>query len=178
MYVKKTLADVKRLVCNAMMKSQKMSCSLVLVFVLIFFSSLSISQDCGLIRDDRSAAAETTNVSTCATQKNTNKVLKIAVLLPSEATEPELHNLVYHNRLESVQMALETIADVNNTHQTQYISPLKQVLPGWKIEIVTGDTECSATTGPLEAFRLHCQAGPCSFHYHTLSLSTIARVVN
>ena len=149
-----------------------MSSKLVLVFVLIFFSKSSMvtSQDCSAIDEDE------TNVTTCIRRKNTNKVLKIAVLLPSETTETDPHNLVYHNRLEKVQMALETIADVNNTHQTQYISPLKQVLPGWKIEVVTGDTECSATAGPLEAFRWHCQAGLMPeasiithFHYTTFA---------
>lgn len=147
--------EEKTLAVNAMKKACKMSSKLVLVFVLIFFSKSSMvtSQDCSAIDEDE------TNVTTCIRRKNTNKVLKIAVLLPSETTETDPHNLVYHNRLEKVQMALETIADVNNTHQTQYISPLKQVLPGWKIEVVTGDTECSATAGPLEAFRWHCQAG-------------------
>ena len=136
--------------------------SLVFVF-LIFFSSMvtCISQDCDTI-------------VACETQKRTqkgdrvlNNTLKIAVLLPSQTMETDPHNLVYHNRLENVQMALETIADVNNTYQTQYNSPLNKVLPGWKIEVVTSDTQCSATVGPLEAFRWHCQAGPLS---HTLSL--------
>ena len=149
--------EEKTLAVNAM-KACKMS-SLVLVFVLIFFSSSMVtSQDCSRHRDGIDEE------TTCIRRENTNKVLKIAVLLPSEATETDPHNLVYHNRLEKVQMALETIADVNNTHQTQYISPLKQVLPGWKIEVVTGDTECSATAGPLEAFRWHCQAGLMLLH--------------
>lgn len=87
------------------------------------------------------------------------KILTIAVLLPSEATKVDSHNLVYHNRLEHVKVGLEVIADVNNSLNLAYQSPLKSVLPGWQIRVITGDTECSSTIGPLEAFRLHCQAG-------------------
>lgn len=94
---------------------------------------------------------------TCLAE-NEEKVLRIAVLLPSEVTEVDQHNLVYHNRLEHVKMGLEVIADVNNTHSL-YQSPLSNVLPGWQIKVITGDTQCSSTIGPLEAFRLHCQAG-------------------
>jgi hypothetical protein len=89
-----------------------------------------------------------------------DKVLRIAVLLPSESTQTDQHNLVYHNRLESIQLGLEVIADVNNTHGVAgYKSPLADVLPGWKIEVITGDTQCSSTVGPLEAVRLQCIAG-------------------
>ena len=43
--------------------------------------------------------------------------------------------------------------------QHQYQSNLSKILPGWKIEVITGETKCSATDGILESFRLQCQAG-------------------
>ena len=57
-------------------------------------------------------------------------------------------------------MGLEVLtADPNSTNLGSYKNPLPSVLPGWKIKVITGDTSCSSTVGPLEAVKLHCEAG-------------------
>ena len=57
-------------------------------------------------------------------------------------------------------MGLEVLtADPNSTNLGSYKNPLPSVLPGWKIKVITGDTSCSSTIGPLEAVKLHCEAG-------------------
>ena len=64
------------------------------------------------------------------------------------------------NRLDQVKMGLEVLtADPNSTNLGSYQNPLPSVLPGWKIKVITGDTSCSSTIGPLEAVKLHCEAG-------------------
>ena len=40
---------------------------------------------------------------------------------------------------------------------------INSILPGWTIEVLTGDTQCSSAIGPLEAVRLQCQAGHLAF---------------
>ena len=47
----------------------------------------------------------------------------------------------------------------NSTNLGSYQNPLPSVLPGWKIKVITRDTKCSNTIGPLEAVKLHCEAG-------------------
>lgn len=93
--------------------------------------------------------------------KNGEKVLTIGLLLPAEGTETDPYNLEHHNRLQQVRMGLEVIAAGNSSI---FASPVAKVLPGWQIKVITGDTQCSSATGPLEAFRLHCQAGRCLFY--------------
>ena len=94
-------------------------------------------------------------------ERKLDKVLRISVLLPSESTDTDPHNLVYHNRLEWVQAGIE-VAGGNGG----YASPLAEILPEWKVEVMTGNTVCSSTHGPLEAFRMHCDAGKTiSTHY-------------
>ena len=59
-----------------------------------------------------------------------------------------------------MKMGLEVLtADPNSTNLGSYKNPLPSVLPGWKIKVITGDTSCSSTIGPLEAVKLHCEAG-------------------
>ena len=67
----------------------------------------------------------------------------------------------YYNRLKQVKIGLEVLTDMSNnsTNLGSYQNPLPSVLPGWKIKVITGDTNCSSTIGPLEAVKLHCEAG-------------------
>ncbi len=109
-----------------------------------------------------------------------DKVLRISVLLPSESTDTDPHNLVYHNRLEWVQAGLEVAGGNGNasglpmTSTSGYQSPLTKILPDWRIEVRTGDTQCSSTHGPLEAFRMHCDAGKQDFVGNTLYQITVS----
>ena len=66
----------------------------------------------------------------------------------------------YYNRLKQVKIGLELLTDMSNsTNLGSYQNPLPSVLPGWKIKVITRDTKCSNTIGPLEAVKLHCEAG-------------------
>ena len=99
-------------------------------------------------------------------QKNPNsdeKIIRIAILLPSEKTmKHEFHptSIEHFNKLERVLPGIEVLGSHN---AGKYQSPLQSILPGWKIEVLTGDTQCSPTFGLLEALRLQCQAGQISF---------------
>ena len=123
----------------------------ILFAILVVFATVHHCQQCPNV--------------TCQDSLKVKKVLTIAVLLPSAAiakieTDPVTRDLVLNNRLDHVKLGVQVIADVNNTMQLgSYRNRLSRVLPGWQIKVITGDTECSSTSGPLEAFRLHCQAG-------------------
>ena len=120
-----------------------------IILLLFAFASINQSQDCQSDCKDPSRQNE--------------KVLRIGVLLPSETTESDRHTFAFHNRLEHVRLGLEAMADASNvsvgSNLDVYQNPLTDILPGWQIKVITGDTECSSTIGPLEAFRLQCQAG-------------------
>ena len=101
---------------------------------------------------------------------DSDKVLRIAVLLPGDVTDNELHitSIEYQNRLKQILPGIEVISglnknpleNINNNNGMQlYQSNLSKILPGWKIEVITGETKCSPTDGILESFRLQCQAG-------------------
>ena len=101
---------------------------------------------------------------------DSDKVLRIAVLLPGDVTDNELHitSIEYQNRLKQILPGIEVISGLNknplenmnnNNGMQLYQSNLSKILPGWKIEVITGETKCSPTDGILESFRLQCQAG-------------------
>ena len=104
---------------------------------------------------------------------DSDKVLRIAVLLPGDVTDNELHitSIEYQNRLKQILPGIEVISglntnpleninnDNNDNGMQLYQSNLSKILPGWKIEVITGETKCSPTDGILESFRLQCQAG-------------------
>ena len=129
--------------------SSKKFCLFLLVFCT--FISMNSSQKCP-------------SDGTC--QKNPNsdeKIIRIAILLPSEKTmQHEFHptSIEHFNKLERVLPGIEVLGSHN---AGKYQSPLQSILPGWKIEVLTGDTQCSPTFGLLEALRLQCQAGQISF---------------
>ena len=129
--------------------NSKKSCLFLLVFCT--FISINSSQKCP-------------SDGTC--QKNPNsdeKIIRIAILLPSEKTmKHEFHptSIEHFNKLERVLPGIEVLGSHN---AGKYQSPLQSILPGWKIEVLTGDTQCSPTFGLLEALRLQCQAGQISF---------------
>ena len=128
--------------------NSKKSCLFLLVFCT--FISMNSSQKCP-------------SDGTC--QKNPNsdeKIIRIAILLPSEKTmQHEFHptSIEHFNKLERVLPGIEVLGSHN---AGKYQSPLQSILPGWKIEVLTGDTQCSPTFGLLEALRLQCQAGKIS----------------
>ena len=92
-------------------------------------------------------------------KNSSEKVLTVAILLPSVTTDPNLHNLVADNSLEKVRPAIELLGQPESSYGGR---SLQEILPGWRLKVVTGDTDCSSTLGPLRAFDFHCQAGLCS----------------
>ena len=124
-------------------------------FVILFiisFTSLNLCQQC---------------LKSCKDSSKFEKVIRIAILLPSEKSENQEQNscdfhptsLQYHNKLEQVQPGIEVISDSSYYGKNQ----LNSIFPGWTIEVLTGDTQCSSAIGPLEAVRLQCQAGHLAF---------------
>ena len=69
-------------------------------------------------------------------------------------------SIEHFNKLERV---LPGIGVLGSKHDGNYQSPLQSILPGWQIEVLTGDTQCSPTFGLLEALKLQCRAGQISF---------------
>ena len=95
------------------------------------------------------------------------KILRVSVLLPTQQTKSDPHDLVYHNQLEAVVPAVELVGipwggEENSTTASllgERSPRFHEILPGWTLEVTPGDTQCSSTHGPLMAFDLHCQAG-------------------
>ena len=155
-----------------------------LLFTSCVLSTNSTTSDLTITTtgDDHHKIVPTTIIQTTNITKNdkcnsvscvsdSDKVLRIAVLLPGDVTDNELHitSIEYQNRLKQILPGIEVISGLNN-HPLEninnnnngmqlYQSNLSKILPGWKIEVITGETKCSPTDGILESFRLQCQAG-------------------
>lgn len=71
-------------------------------------------------------------------KRNLKKELQIAVLAPQDSKDTKL--------LYSLQKILPPINMAVNSKQ------VKELLPGWKIEVRDRNTQCSSTYGPLAAF--------------------------
>jgi hypothetical protein len=101
-----------------------------------------------------SLPSSSSSSAVCASHLCSEKLentLTVAVLLPHRMKECDPLSLAPHNRLELVLPAIALLSAPS--------SWLNAILPGWKLSVLRGDTECSSTLGPLRAFELHCQAG-------------------
>ena len=88
------------------------------------------------------------------------RVIRVATLLPgAEVASQDPHSLAFYNRLEMVLPAIELAATGLYGSMVPGFPTLQDILPGWSLEVQGGDTQCSSTYGPLQAFDLHCSAG-------------------
>jgi len=87
-------------------------------------------------------------------------VLRIALLLPVNPNPAE--KMSWHNGLRQVLPAVRLAADgwqIGDEEEEPPVPQLKHILPGWKVEVVSADSDCSSTYGPLRAVELNCRAG-------------------
>ncbi len=88
------------------------------------------------------------------------KVVRMAVLLPGKDTQIDPHPLAHYNTLETMMSVISLAAKSMTDELENGLS--------YGVEVLSGDTRCSATHGPLEAFDLHCKAGKQSLKVRVL----------
>lgn len=105
------------------------------------------------------ASSPVWSLTKCSRQPD--EVLRVAILLPNNSAQDDPHDLAHYNSLQSVLPAVELAASEawNDQALTLNVASLAHILPGWRMEVMSGNTNCSSTDGPLQAFEFHCQAG-------------------